>query len=58
VTYNAPQAGPDHRTSRVPRSDTPREMLTQRNFASGNAGFIFYYDIAAPLLVIALFVAT
>jgi hypothetical protein len=35
-----------------------REMLTRHNFASGNAGFIFYYDIGAPLLVIALYVAT
>lgn len=35
-----------------------RQMVTERNFAPGNAGFIFYYDLAAPLLVIALYVAT
>ncbi|MGH3803068.1 MAG: DUF6790 family protein [Pseudonocardiaceae bacterium] len=35
-----------------------REMVTERNFEPGNAGFIFYYDILAPLLVIALYVAT
>lgn len=35
-----------------------RQMIKERNFAPGNAGFIFWYDIAAPLLVIALYVAT
>lgn len=35
-----------------------RQMVTERNFAPGNAGFIFYYDVLAPLLVIALYVAT
>lgn len=35
-----------------------REMVTKRNFAPGNAGFIFYYDIFAPSLVIALYAAT
>jgi hypothetical protein len=35
-----------------------RQMVTGRNFAPGNAGFIFYYDILAPLVVIALFAAT
>jgi hypothetical protein len=35
-----------------------REMLTEHNFASGNAGFIFYYDVVTPLITIALFIAT
>lgn len=35
-----------------------KEMVVRRNFAPGNAGFVFYYDIVAPVLVIALYVAT
>jgi hypothetical protein len=35
-----------------------REMVTQHNFASGNAGPIFFYDVLAPLALIYLYVAT
>lgn len=35
-----------------------KQMVVERNFAAGNAGFIFWYDIAAPVLVIALYIAT
>ena len=33
-------------------------MVRDRNFAAGNAGYIFWYDILAPLLLIVLYVAT
>jgi hypothetical protein len=33
-------------------------MIREHNFAPGNAGFIFWYDILAPALLISLYVAT
>jgi hypothetical protein len=35
-----------------------RSMAAERNFAPGNAGYIFWYDIAAPALLIVLYVLT
>jgi hypothetical protein len=35
-----------------------RSMIRERNFAPGNAGYIFWYDILAPALLITLYVAT
>ena len=35
-----------------------RSMVAERNFAPGNAGYIFWYDIAVPVLLIALYVLT
>ena len=35
-----------------------REMVTQHNFASGNAGPIFFYDILAPAALIYPYVTT
>ena len=35
-----------------------RERITHGNRAAGNAGFIFWFDIVAPLAVIALYLAT
>ena len=35
-----------------------RSMIRERNFAPGNAGYIFWYDIAAPVLLIVLYLAT
>jgi hypothetical protein len=35
-----------------------RSMVRDRNFAPGNAGYIFWYDIIAPLLLIGLYIAT
>ncbi|WP_235681170.1 DUF6790 family protein [Tomitella gaofuii] len=35
-----------------------KEMVVERNFAPGNAGFIFWYDLAAPVLVIVLYAVT
>jgi hypothetical protein len=35
-----------------------RSMIREHNFAPGNAGFIFWYDILAPALLISLYVAT
>ena len=35
-----------------------RSMIAEHNFAPGNAGYIFWYDIAAPVLLIALYVLT
>ena len=35
-----------------------RSMVRDRNFAPGNAGYIFWYDIIAPLLLIVLYIAT
>jgi hypothetical protein len=31
-----------------------RSMVAERNFAPGNAGFIFWYDLLAPILLIVL----
>jgi hypothetical protein len=33
-------------------------MVAERNFAPGNAGYIFWYDIAAPTLLIVLYLLT
>jgi uncharacterized protein DUF6790 len=33
-------------------------MLAERNFAPGNAGYIFWYDLLAPALLITLNNAT
>lgn len=35
-----------------------REMIREHNRAPGNAGFVFWFDVIAPLAVIALFWAT
>jgi hypothetical protein len=35
-----------------------RERVIHRNTAPGNAGFIFWFDVVAPLALIALYVAT
>ena len=35
-----------------------RSMVRDHNFAAGNAGYIFWYDILAPLLLIVLYIAT
>jgi len=35
-----------------------RSMVRDRNFAPGNAGYIFWYDVFAPALLIALYLAT
>jgi hypothetical protein len=35
-----------------------RSMVAERNLAPGNAGYIFWYDIAAPVLLGALYVLT
>jgi hypothetical protein len=35
-----------------------RSMLREHNFAPGNAGYIFWYDIVVPLSLIALYVVT
>jgi hypothetical protein len=35
-----------------------RSMVAEHNFAPGNAGYIFWYDIGAPILLIALYIAT
>jgi hypothetical protein len=35
-----------------------RSMVAERNFAPGNAGYIFWYDIAAPTLLIVLYLLT
>jgi hypothetical protein len=35
-----------------------RSMIRERNFAPGNAGFIFWYDIGAPALLISFYAAT
>jgi hypothetical protein len=35
-----------------------RSMVAEHDFAPGNAGYIFWYDIAAPILLIALYVLT
>jgi hypothetical protein len=35
-----------------------RSMVAERNFAPGNAGFIFWYDLLAPILLIVLYLAT
>jgi hypothetical protein len=33
-------------------------MVAERNFAPGNAGYIFWYDLLAPILLIVLYLAT
>ena len=33
-----------------------REMVTERNFAPGNAGFIFWYDVIVPIWLVVLYV--
>jgi hypothetical protein len=33
-----------------------RSMIRERNFARGNAGYIFWYDALAPILLIVLYV--
>jgi len=35
-----------------------RSMVAERNFAPGNAGFIFWYDLVAPIGLIWLYAAT
>ena len=35
-----------------------RSMIAEHNFAPGNAGYIFWYDIAVPILLIVLYVLT
>jgi hypothetical protein len=35
-----------------------RSMLAEQNFSPGNAGYVFWYDIAAPILLIVLYIAT
>jgi hypothetical protein len=35
-----------------------RSMLAEHNLAPGNAGYIFWYDVLAPILLITLYVAT
>jgi hypothetical protein len=35
-----------------------RSMVAERNFAPGNAGYIFWYDIGAPILLIVLYLVT
>jgi hypothetical protein len=34
------------------------EMIAKKNFAVNNAGFIFYWDVVLPALLIGLYVAT
>ena len=33
-------------------------MVAEHNFAPGNAGYIFWYDIGAPILLIVLYILT
>jgi hypothetical protein len=35
-----------------------RSMVRERNFAPGNAGYIFWYDVLVPVLLIVLYVVT
>src|SRR5262245_33111720 len=35
-----------------------RSMIAEHNFAPGNAGYIFWYDILAPASLIVMYVAT
>ena len=35
-----------------------RSMLREHNFAPGNAGYIFWYDIIVPLALITLYIVT
>ena len=35
-----------------------RSMVAEHNFAPGNAGYIFWYDILVPILLIVLYLAT
>jgi hypothetical protein len=31
-------------------------MIQERNYAPGNAGYVFWYDLLAPILLIVLYV--
>ena len=33
-----------------------REMVAEKDFAPGNAGFIFYYDIIVPIYLVVLYI--
>jgi hypothetical protein len=35
-----------------------RSLIAEHNFAPGNAGYIFWYDILAPALLVVLYLAT
>jgi hypothetical protein len=35
-----------------------REMITSKNFAPGNAGYAFWFDVLAPAVLIALYIWT
>jgi hypothetical protein len=35
-----------------------RSMIAEHNFAPGNAGYVFWYDILAPAFLIVMYVAT
>jgi hypothetical protein len=35
-----------------------RSMVAEHNFAPGNAGYIFWYDILAPAFLVVMYVAT
>ncbi len=35
-----------------------RSMIRERNFAPGNAGYVFWYDLLTPILLIVLYVAS
>jgi hypothetical protein len=35
-----------------------RSMIAEHNFAPGNAGYIFWYDILAPAFLVVMYVAT
>jgi hypothetical protein len=54
----------DHRPSvsaRVPqrtRALTEPAMIHDHNFAPGNTGYVFWFDVLAPVLLIVLYVAT
>jgi hypothetical protein len=47
---------------RPPTRDRPpaglREAVTQRNFAPGNIGAVLLFDVAAPALLIILYLVT
>jgi hypothetical protein len=35
-----------------------RSMIRDHNFAPGNTGYVFWFDILAPVLLIVLYIAT
>jgi hypothetical protein len=35
-----------------------RSMIAEHTFSAGNAGYVFWYDVLAPIFLIALYVAT